>query len=231
MNTITVTTPENIEIEYRLAATGSRITAAFLDYLIQGSVYALIFLFLIESKNPLLYLETKSSYFLAVALLLIALINYGYFVVSEMLMEGGTVGKRVLGIKTIRKNGQPISITHSLIRNLFRVFIDNYVVGILMIFFRGDHGRLGDILSSTMVIEVEQEIGYDTYRSLPQNLENRLTEEEKQLLITYLKDIEKVTIEKEELKEKLIDYFHSKYSSIDQEVVDLVEEQINKGNY
>lgn len=228
MRTVTITTPENIEVKYRLAGVGSRVVAAFLDYFIQGSLYLVILLALAEMKNPLEYLESKNSYFIAIVLLIMALINYGYFTASEMMMDGKTVGKKALGLKTIRKNGQPIDIKHSLVRNLFRVFVDNYIVGILMIFFRGDYGRLGDMVASTMVIEEEKEELYFSNDNFGEDLEKKLTEDEKELLITYLHEKDEVIIGKEGLEEKIRNYFYSKYETQDEEIIHLIENELVK---
>lgn len=225
MKIVTITTPENIEIRYRLAGAGSRIVAAFIDYFLQALVYLLVFLVFIGLHDPIQYLEAQSSFFLATLLLVTAFIHYGYFTISEMMMKGQTLGKKIIGLKTIRKNGQPMDIKHSLIRNLFRIFADNYMVGILMIFFRGDYGRLGDVLSSTMVIEEEKEVFMDFYIELEEHLKD-LTEEEKELLIAYKKNKNQIQQEKSELKARTITYFQSKYE--DKEIIEGIEKYMTE---
>ncbi|SNS59844.1 Uncharacterized membrane protein YckC, RDD family [Anaerovirgula multivorans] len=226
MKTVSITTPENIEVTYRLAGAGSRVVAAFVDYFIQGMLYFLILLSVIGMQNPIDYLQFQSSFFLALVLLIIAMINYGYFTILEMTMQGQTLGKKLVGIKTIRKNGQPMDISHSLIRNLFRIFIDNYMIGILMIFLRDDYARLGDLFSSTMVIEEEKGDLSDVYIELHEDLERKLTEEEKELLVAYSKVKEKIELGREELQERLINYFNSQYNEIDTEIVGLIKKHL-----
>ncbi|WZL74356.1 RDD family protein [Clostridiaceae bacterium 35-E11] len=229
MKTITITTPENIEVEYRLAGVGSRVVAAFLDYFIQGVLYVMILLAVAGIDNPIQYLESKSSYVIAMVILMMACINYGYFILSEMTMNGKTLGKKVLRLKTIRKNGQPMDIKHSLIRNLFRVFVDNYMIGILMIFFKKNYSRLGDVVASTMVIEEEKQEFSFSNDELTEALQNKITEEEKELLTTYIHEKESIMIGKETLKERMLDYFRTKYDTIDPELVRWIEQQINEG--
>ncbi|QXM06272.1 RDD family protein [Crassaminicella indica] len=223
MQFVSITTPENIEVKFRLAGVGSRVVAAFIDYLIQGVVYLIFILALAGMNDPIEYFEGKNSYFLAIVLLIIVCVNYGYFIISEMVMNGRTLGKKALGLRTIRKNGQPMDIKHSLIRNLFRIFVDNYLVGILMIFFRGDDARLGDILASTMVIEEEKKELYDYFDDLSEDIKNKLTEDEKQLLITYINEKDEVSIDKEVLQQKIVDYFTSKYNDVDEEILSIVK--------
>ncbi|MCT4604543.1 MAG: RDD family protein [Marinisporobacter sp.] len=223
MQFVSITTPENIEVKFRLAGVGSRVVAAFIDYFIQGMLYLIILLALAGMNDPMKYLESKSSYFLAIVLLVIACINYGYFIVSEMVMNGKTLGKKALGLRTIRKNGQPMDIKHSLIRNLFRIFVDNYLIGILMIFFRGDDARLGDVLGSTMVIEEEKEELYHYFENLSEETKNKITEGEKQLLVTYMNEKDDIFIDKEGLQKKILTYFTEKYDQVDEEIVKIIE--------
>ena len=211
MKKVVITTPENIEIEYRLAGAGSRVVAAFLDCFCQGGIYLLILLMLAKLSDPVEYLESQNSYTIAIVLLIIAMVNYGYFTVSEMTMDGRTLGKKVLGLRTIRKNGQPMDVKHSLIRNLFRIFIDNYIVGIVMMFFRDDESRIGDMISSTMVIEEEKENLYLTDGILSESLRKNLDEEDKLLLLTYIQEKEEIMVEGESLQEKVLNYFRNKY--------------------
>ncbi len=230
MKSVNITTPENIEVTYRLAGLGSRVVAAFIDYFIQGITYVTILLIIAKSNNPIEYLESQSSYTLAVAILIIAFINYGYFTVSEIFMNGKTLGKKMVKIKTIRKNGQPIEIKHSLIRNLFRTFVDNYMIGIVMIFFRSDNARVGDIISSTMVIEEQKEELYTKGYSFESELEKKLSEEDKHLIMAYIEEEENILIDKELLQEKLLDYFKGKYDATDPEIISLVRKELEKEN-
>ncbi|AOT72894.1 RDD family protein [Geosporobacter ferrireducens] len=228
MRRVVITTPENIEVAYRPAGPGSRVVAAFIDYFIQGLLYLLILLLLAGMHDPVAYLESQSSYTVAIALLIVSFINYGYFTLLEMTMDGRTFGKKLLGLKTIRKNGQPIDIKHSLIRNLFKIFLDNYMIGILMMLFREDESRLGDILSSTMVIEEEKENLHFTDAMLPENVRKYLDEEDMTLLLTYMQEKNEVMVEGEKLKEKIQAYFTNKYEGIDEEGVRWIENELNR---
>ena len=48
---------------------------------------------------------------------------WGYFLFFEWLWQGQTPGKRVLGIRVIRRNGTSLSFVQSALRNLVR-FVD-----------------------------------------------------------------------------------------------------------
>ncbi|WP_053956073.1 RDD family protein [Inediibacterium massiliense] len=224
MKKIFITTPENIEIEYRLAGVGSRIVAGFLDYLIQGILYFIIFMIFLQTNYKIDF-KSQNSYYIAIIMLILAFINYGYFTVSEMVMDGRTLGKKVLGLRAIRKNGQPMDIKHSLVRNLLKIFVDNYMIGIIMMFFRKDESRIGDILSSTMVIEEEKEKLY-LMNLIPENIKNKLDKKDEELLMIYLQEKDEVWIDEKKLEDRILNYFKNKYDAVDEEVILFIEKEI-----
>lgn len=80
----------------------------------------------------------------------------GYYVLFEMLWNGQTPGKRAAGIRVLRDDGTPITITESLLRNILRV-IDFlpvfYGVGMLSLLLSRQSKRLGDFAAGTVVIK------------------------------------------------------------------------------
>ncbi|WP_352419000.1 RDD family protein [Proteiniborus sp.] len=214
MKTIKITTPENIEVEYTLAALGSRTAAAGIDSLIQLALMGIIILtiFLIGLTPAELYDKYK-SWAVAISLLLIFIINYGYFIIFEMIMNGKTPGKKVFGLRTIRANGQPIAFKHSIIRNLFRVIVDIYGVGVILIFFTDYHKRLGDYLASTLVVvEEKREVLYNIkLEDKKTNYKYSLTQEEYQLLREYFKRKDSLGEKVSKIENELGEYFIKKY--------------------
>lgn len=214
MSTVKITTPENIEIEYKLAALGSRTAAAAIDVLIQLTLIGLILIIvLLLGFTPSdLYNEYK-SWVVAISLLLIFFINYGYFIIFEMIMNGKTLGKKIFGLRTIRANGQPIGFKHSVIRNLFRMIIDNYGIGIILIFFTKAHKRLGDYLGSTIVIIEEKKEPLYTIRFGNENTNYKfsLTLEEKDILKDYFMRKDSLGEWADSLEKELGEYFIEKY--------------------
>lgn len=158
MKKTTITTPENIELEYELAGLGSRFVGAAIDYLIQGFLIALLILVLvfsypdITSQSPF---EIFRSTFAAGVILLIFLILFGYFIFFETLWSGKTPGKKVAQIQVVRDTGQPIGFFDSLLRNLFRIvdFLPfYYIAGAVMITINPQFKRIGDIVAHTIVV-------------------------------------------------------------------------------
>ncbi len=214
MKTIKITTPENIEVEYTLAALGSRTAAAAVDLLIQLALMGIILIvILLLGLTPSELYDKYKSWAVAVSLLLIFIINYGYFIIFEMTMNGKTPGKKIFGLRTIRTNGQPIAFKHSVIRNLFRVIVDVYGVGVILIFFTNNHKRLGDYLASTMVVaEEKREVLYNIkLENEKTNYKYSLTGEEYELLREYFKRKDSLGDKIMDIEKDLCQYFIEKY--------------------
>jgi len=159
MNYITILTPDNIEIEYRLAGAGSRIAAAVVDFLVQGVAIVIISLIYYFAALGGVYITSSmadSSLYTAIAVLLIFCVVFVYYILIEIFMDGQTIGKKLLGLRVIRENGAPINLTQSLIRNILKLTVDLMGVGVVMIMFSKKCKRLGDMAASTVVIAVDR---------------------------------------------------------------------------
>lgn len=214
MNKIKITTPENIEIEYRLAGVGARAGATIIDSFIQGAAILIIFLTVIAFEiNPMNLYEEHGGWVVGAAIIIIWIIAYGYFIIFEMSMNGMTPGKKLFSLRTIRNNGQPITIKHSIIRNLFRIIIDYYGVGIVVMFFTKQHKRVGDYLASTMVVVEEKKDIPDILELKDDKKHNYryiITKEEYRLLKKYFNRKENLEKNTEALERELVEYFTEK---------------------
>ncbi|SCG84155.1 RDD domain-containing protein [Proteiniborus sp. DW1] len=213
MKTIKITTPENIEVEYTLAALGSRTAATGIDTLLQLVLIGIVVLIVaFMGLTPAEIYEEYKSWAIAISLILIFIINYGYFIIFEMTMNGGTPGKRIFGLRTIRNNGQPIAFKHSVIRNLLRI-LDVYGLGVILIFFTKLNKRLGDYLASTIVVieEKREEIYNIRLENERTNYKYSLTQEETQLLREYFTRKDSLGEKASEIERELGEYFIEKY--------------------
>ncbi len=217
MRKINIITPENIEVEYKLADLTSRTGAAAIDMLIQGLLLVIlgIGVFLIVYFSPEFW-ESYYGWIIGIVLIIFTIISYGYFIAMELTMNGQTLGKKILKLRTIRKNGEPITLKHSAIRNLFRVFIDVFGLGVVFIFFSKEHKRLGDYAASTIVVLEENKTSPITLESLQNNndyINYYLSEEEQDILREYLK--RKNNLENfEELRQELKLHFSKKFEAL-----------------
>ena len=80
----------------------------------------------------------------------------GYFIIFELVMQGQTPGKRVMGIRVINDNGAPAGYLQIVLRNLFKLvdgsYPVQYVIGGSALIFTKRTQRLGDLVAGTLVI-------------------------------------------------------------------------------
>jgi len=98
------------------------------------------------------FCEEQIGWILGISLLAWFVFSYGYYIGCETAMNGQTIGKRIMKLRVIRMNGQPITLKHAAIRNLFKLIIDMQGIGVVMIFFSKHCRRLGDLVASTLVV-------------------------------------------------------------------------------
>lgn len=174
MKKIKITTPENIEVEYNLADIGSRSAAMIFDLLIQGLgiiilLIAVVLIFLFART----FWDVYYGWIIGVSILLLFIISIGYYIILELSMNGMTFGKKIMKIRVIRNNGEPVTFKHSALRNLFKVFVDMNGVGLGLMFFNKQNKRLGDMVASTVVVAENNDLRpisleelNDTYKKL-----------------------------------------------------------------
>lgn len=158
---LNIETPELVSIELPLAGIGSRFIAILVDTLILGAaVILLIFLaaFILPALN--LLGPKSASWGIGIFLLILFLLFWGYFALSEAFNNGRTLGKRVAKIRVIHQSGRGINFAEALARNLVRI-IDYmpgfYGVGIAAMFMSKRSQRLGDMVAGTLVVR-EREV-------------------------------------------------------------------------
>lgn len=98
--------------------------------------------------------ETVAAIQFAIAIVLIFLVYFGYFVAFETLWNGQTPGKRAIGIRVVRDGGYPITFMDSVIRNLVRVIesLLAYLPSIVSALMSSQNKRLGDFAAGTIVV-------------------------------------------------------------------------------
>lgn len=159
-----VETPENIRFGYDVADIGSRFLAILIDSLIQGVIFVLILFatVLVGSQLAAIDLPRPVNDALAILLILVLfLVEFGYFLFLEIFMNGQTPGKRLFHLRVIRENGYPLSALDSIIRNLVRIidfFPFAYGIGVVTMFSNKRAKRLGDYAAGTLVVKMRDEV-------------------------------------------------------------------------
>ena len=156
MRTIDIRTTQNVTIEYELASLRDRFFAFFIDCLIVGTGYFLFFRIIIMSVMDIV-LESSLSVNLVVYFLPIACF-VTYQLVSEILADGQSWGKRAMGIKVVRLDGKEPGLSDYLLRAIFHL-IDTFssfgIIAALLISSSNKSQRLGDLTANTAVIRIK----------------------------------------------------------------------------
>ena len=139
-----------------LAGIGSRFIGTLIDALILiVALLVLIAAFAIVVPAMHLFGDVSANWAIGIFVLILFLIQWGYFSLFEAFWDGRTPGKRVAKVRVIHQSGRGISFLESLGRNLVRV-IDwvpsFYGIGIVTMFVTKRHQRLGDLVAGTLVV-------------------------------------------------------------------------------
>src|ERR1700733_11099961 len=152
---ITIETPEQTALEFAIAGVGSRFLALAFDMLIQFVVFTLLIIGGIFLLTGLFHGAFGSNWTLALLILLLFIVFFGYFAIFEAIWNGQTPGKRITHIRVIKDSGQPITAIDAVGRNLLRI-VDQlpvfYGVGVLCAWISPQSKRLCDYVAGTVVV-------------------------------------------------------------------------------
>ena len=174
-----IETPENVELQRRLAGIGSRFMAGILDHILIALMYLVLFLFLLVTGiNVMVVFGIASALemWLFAAVILIAFaIYWGYFVFFEMWTNGQSPGKKYMKIRVVQVEGGGISFNSIAIRNLLRAVdvIGAYAVAGIAMFVTKKVQRLGDLAAGTVVVSEEVPNYSARYDKKKQILDNK----------------------------------------------------------
>jgi uncharacterized RDD family membrane protein YckC len=162
---INIVTPENIAFQHRVAGPFQRIPAYFIDLALR-----LTFVFAVA----MIVLCSGAGFVLGAGPILIFafVVEWFYGGLFEALWNGRTPGKRLLRLRVVCTNGQPIDGMQAVLRNVLRavdmlptVFtIPTFQLGLLAMMMNRRHQRLGDIVCGTMVVVEEPQRLYGVAR-------------------------------------------------------------------
>jgi uncharacterized RDD family membrane protein YckC len=143
---LNATLPEGIEYTLYPAGLCARACAFAVDTVIQWSI---IFVGIIVTE----VLNGKLGTWLL--LLIIFVVDWFYHFCWEIFGSGASPGKRLLGLRVVQNNGEPVSTSASFLRNLLR-FADTYfflyLIASLCIALSPGFRRIGDWVAGTLVV-------------------------------------------------------------------------------
>jgi uncharacterized RDD family membrane protein YckC len=159
LRSVDVRTGEAVEIRYELAGLGSRFLALVVDMLAQFAIALALLIgfgFAAPGLSRLPFAgKNVTAWAIAVAVLLLFTIFFGWFIVFETWWSGRTPGKRALGLRVVRDGGFPLDAGAAIIRNLVRiaeVALGFYTVSAISALVSKENKRLGDFAAGTLVV-------------------------------------------------------------------------------
>lgn len=138
---------DNIALDLPIAGLGSRVLAAGLDYTI---LTILMFAGALGSIVLVGALDLSVGWAVALVIVVLFAIEWGYFIGSEVLTRGRTLGKMAVRLRVVGREGGTASASALLVRNLVR-FVDLFA-GVPLIATDPAARRLGDRLAGTLVV-------------------------------------------------------------------------------
>lgn len=155
--TTEIETPEHVRFRYHVAGPTRRALAYLIDALVRGGFLLVIsLLLLLTSATSTESLTHASS---GLVLLVLFVVEWGYYVFFETLWSGRTPGKRAFSLRVVTEGGHPLRFADSLLRNLLRAadFLPNaYAIGLAVMGRDPRFRRLGDLAAGTIVIMEER---------------------------------------------------------------------------
>ncbi|HMS66606.1 MAG: RDD family protein [Saprospiraceae bacterium] len=168
MSTIQFKTAQNIKVEYALAGMWERVGAYAIDLTVLFFSYLLLNLILNFVVGP------NFSQLICVTLVFTSLL------MQEIILNGRTLGKFLLGLKVVKISGKEPQVFDYLIRWVFRTIEILFSLGILAMAAVSTSNlrqRLGDVVANTVVIKVSKSREID--------LEGFLRRDDKEFTIKY----------------------------------------------
>jgi len=146
---IEIKTVQNVMIRYELGTFWERLLALILDWMVMGVFSAL--LFFLAGVFSLYGNDVQ----LVISFVLMTIFVF-YSLASEYFMHGSSIGKRAMGLRIMRLDGQPCELMDYVIRWAFRsvdIFLSLGAAAGLLVGFSASRQRIGEILSNTVIVK------------------------------------------------------------------------------
>lgn len=191
MESIRIRTPLNVNISVRKASVGRRIVAFLIDMVILIAYYyllSIVFSLIFDVSGLFLEDDEFAFYDILFTFLLFPALFYSLWM--EMLFNGQTVGKMIMGIRVVKLNGYRAGFSEYFTRWVFRLvdFWTGFFVFLLILVILGDTAaiiifmflsfftgivavisilrtpnsqRVGDIVAGTTVLKLKEKHSID----------------------------------------------------------------------
>ena len=156
-----INTTQNVNINFTAASVGERILAYAVDLAIKIAYGVVIYQLAFKLFGLNDWLDDQDTWSVIAVLLVFYLPIMFYSLLFETLLDGQTIGKRIMKIKVVKIDGYQASLADFIVRWFFRIVDLNMmsgVVALIAIVSSAKNQRIGDMTAGTAVISLKNNI-------------------------------------------------------------------------
>lgn len=156
-----INTTQNVNINFTAASVGERILAYVIDWLIKIAYAVVVFQILFNLIGIEEWFEDADTWSIMATVALFYLPVIFYSLIFETLLDGQTIGKRILKIKVVKIDGYQASLADFVVRWFFRIIdlnIMSGIVALIAIVTSPKNQRIGDMTAGTSVITLKNKV-------------------------------------------------------------------------
>ncbi|WP_299390115.1 RDD family protein [uncultured Gelidibacter sp.] len=152
MAELQINTTQNVKINFTAAGAGERLLAFIIDSIIKIGYLTILNMTVGAFQDMDQWSQIGINTVLGLPVVF-------YTLALESLMEGQTIGKRIMNIKVVKIDGYQASLADYVVRWFFRI-VDIYILGLgfFVIIFNKRSQRFGDMAAGTSVILLKDKV-------------------------------------------------------------------------
>lgn len=173
MQTITVHTSQNIDIDYEVADLGDRVLARLID----GCLFVLLIILCAIMVVTAGGYKSFSNTMVIAGIIVYASMYVFYDLICEIFMNGQSIGKRVRKIKVVSLDGAQPTVGQYLLRWLFRIVdftLTSSLCALISVAVSEKKQRIGDMVAGTTLVKTQPRTQMDKIAFAPAELEYEL---------------------------------------------------------